>query len=41
MTLEEIIVKVKSIIAETLNVSKDQVTMDAEFTKDLGADSLA
>lgn len=32
--------KVKSIIVEQLGVSEDQVTPDAKFIEDLGADSL-
>lgn len=31
---------VQSLVAEQLNVGADQVTMEAEFVKDLGADSL-
>ena len=40
MTKEEILAKVKSVVAEKLNVGEDQVTTEAEFVKDLGADSL-
>lgn len=32
--------KVQAIIAEGLNVSKEQVTMDTHLVDDLGADSL-
>ena len=32
--------KVKSIIVEQLGVEADEVTMEASFTDDLGADSL-
>ncbi len=32
--------KVKNIIAEQLGVSEDQITEDAKFIEDLGADSL-
>ena len=32
--------KVKKIIAEQLSVSEDQITPDASFVEDLGADSL-
>jgi acyl carrier protein len=32
--------KVKSIIVEQLGVDAEEVTMDASFTDDLGADSL-
>ncbi len=37
MALED---KVKDIIVEQLGVNADQVTMDASFIEDLGADSL-
>jgi acyl carrier protein len=40
MTKEEILAKVKSVVAEKLNVGEDQVTTDAKFVEDLGADSL-
>ena len=40
MTREEILAKVKSVVAEKLNVGEDQVTTDAKFVEDLGADSL-
>jgi acyl carrier protein len=40
MTKEEIMAKVKSVVAEKLNVGEDQVTADAKFVEDLGADSL-
>ena len=33
--------KIRVIVAEELNVSEDDVTMDASFQDDLGADSLA
>lgn len=36
-TIEE---RVKAIIVEQLNVNPDQVTPDAKFIEDLGADSL-
>jgi acyl carrier protein len=32
--------KVRSIICEQLGVSEDEVTLDASFIEDLGADSL-
>ena len=32
--------KVQNIIAEVLNVDKDEITMDTTFIDDLGADSL-
>jgi acyl carrier protein len=40
MTREEILAKVKAVVAEKLNVGEDQVTSDARFMEDLGADSL-
>ena len=40
MNKEEILGKVKSVVAEKLNVGEDQVTVDAKFVEDLGADSL-
>lgn len=39
-TAEEIAEKVKSIIVEQLNLEPDQVTPEASFIEDLGADSL-
>ena len=38
--MAEIEQKVKDIIVEQLNVTPDQVTTDAKFIDDLGADSL-
>ena len=32
--------KLKSVIAEVLNVDPDEITMDTTFVDDLGADSL-
>ena len=32
--------KIQNIIAEDLNVDKDEITMDTTFIDDLGADSL-
>ena len=40
MTKEEILTKVKSVVSEKLNVGEDQITGDAKFVEDLGADSL-
>lgn len=40
MTREEILTKVKGVVSEKLNVGEDQVTADAKFVEDLGADSL-
>ena len=38
--MSEISSRVKVIIADKLNVDENEVTENAEFTKDLGADSL-
>ncbi len=38
--MSEIADKVKKIVVEQLGVSEDQVTMEAKFIEDLGADSL-
>ncbi len=40
MTKDEILTKVKAVVAEKLNVGEDQVTTEAKFVEDLGADSL-
>jgi acyl carrier protein len=40
MEHDEIMDKVKSVIVEQLNVEEDDVTEDAAFVDDLGADSL-
>lgn len=40
MEQEEIFAKVKEVIAEQLSVEDDDVTADASFFDDLGADSL-
>ena len=40
MTREDVLEKVKAVVAEKLNVGEDQVTTDARFVEDLGADSL-
>jgi acyl carrier protein len=40
MEREEIIEKVKAVIVEQLNVEEEDVTEDASFIDDLGADSL-
>jgi acyl carrier protein len=37
---EEIFAKVKTIVADKLSVDESEVTKDASFTDDLGADSL-
>lgn len=38
---EETFAKIRTIVTEELNVSAEDVTMDASFQDDLGADSLA
>ncbi|WP_301702519.1 acyl carrier protein [uncultured Muribaculum sp.] len=38
--MSEIASRVKALIADKLNVDENEVTENAEFTKDLGADSL-
>ncbi|MDY6122800.1 MAG: acyl carrier protein [Porphyromonas sp.] len=38
--MSEIEAKVRKIIAEKLNCEESEVTMEASFTNDLGADSL-
>jgi acyl carrier protein len=40
MEHEEIFDKVKEVIVEQLNVEEDDITEDAAFVDDLGADSL-
>ncbi len=40
MEREELLEKVKAVIVEQLNVEEDDVTDDASFVDDLGADSL-
>lgn len=40
MTNEELMAKVQEIIVEKLGVSEDEITPEASFTDDLGADSL-
>ncbi|MCX8007944.1 MAG: acyl carrier protein [Coriobacteriia bacterium] len=37
---EEIFLKVKDVIVDQLNVDESEVTLDASFIDDLGADSL-
>ncbi len=38
---EQTFAKIRKIVADELNVAEDDVTMDASFQDDLGADSLA
>jgi acyl carrier protein len=40
MDSKEVFEKVKSLIAEKLEIDASKITMDASFRKDLGADSL-
>ncbi len=40
MEREELLKKIKAIIADKLSISEDQVTEEASFIDDLGADSL-
>ena len=40
MEREELLGKVKEIVADKLSISEDQVTEEASFIDDLGADSL-
>ena len=40
MEREELLKKVKAIVSDKLSISEEQVTEDASFTEDLGADSL-
>ena len=37
---EEVVAKVKDLIAQSLGVKQDEITSDASFIDDLGADSL-
>jgi acyl carrier protein len=40
MEREELLKKVRAIVADKLSISEDQVAETASFTEDLGADSL-
>ncbi|MBG0767143.1 acyl carrier protein [Sphaerochaeta halotolerans] len=40
MDSKEVFEKVKSLIAEKLEIDESKITMNASFRKDLGADSL-
>ncbi|MGE4583396.1 MAG: acyl carrier protein [Sphaerochaeta sp.] len=40
MDSKEVFEKVKSLIAEKLEIDENKITMEASFRKDLGADSL-
>ncbi|HIV99467.1 MAG TPA: acyl carrier protein [Candidatus Ornithospirochaeta avicola] len=40
MTENEVFEKVRDLVVEKLNIKSEKITMDADFRKDLGADSL-
>ncbi len=40
MDREQVLAKVKAIVADKLNISEDKITENASFTQDLNADSL-
>lgn len=40
LTEKEVYEKVKNVVVEQLGVSEDEITREASFTDDLGADSL-
>ena len=40
MQRDELLAKIKEIVADKLSISEDQVTEEASFIDDLGADSL-
>ena len=40
ITKEEVYKKVKAVVVEQLGVSEDEITEEASYTEDLGADSL-
>lgn len=40
MTRDELLIKMRTIIADKLSISEDQVKENASFIEDLGADSL-
>jgi acyl carrier protein len=40
MTRDELLIKMRTIIADKLSISEDQVNETASFIEDLGADSL-
>ena len=40
MTRDEVVAKLKSIVADRLDVEEDQITEEKSFVEDLGADSL-
>jgi len=40
MERDELLIKMKSIVADKLSISEDQITEEASYIDDLGADSL-
>ena len=40
MERDELLIKIKAIVADKLSISEEQVTEEASFIDDLGADSL-
>ncbi|RMC39515.1 acyl carrier protein [Lactobacillus sp. ESL0236] len=40
MTEEEIFIKIRDILADNLEVDKDKITLNTDFTNDLNADSI-
>ncbi|RMC41646.1 MULTISPECIES: acyl carrier protein [unclassified Lactobacillus] len=40
MTEEEIFIKIRDILADNLEVDKDKITLNTDFTNDLDADSI-
>lgn len=40
MERDELLIKMKTIVADKLSISEDQITEEASFIDDLGADSL-
>ncbi len=38
--MDDLFVKMKSLIAEKLEIEEDKITLESSFRKDLGADSL-
>ena len=40
LSKDEVFSKIKAVIVEQLGASEDEVTVDASYTEDLGADSL-
>ncbi|MBC7264994.1 MAG: acyl carrier protein [Chloroflexi bacterium] len=40
MTREEVLARIRKVVAEQLGIEESKITEDADFRKDLGADSL-